>query len=914
MLARPREMSQALTAAEECLFPSNDTSHTPIPSGLPLRSKPIELLFDQNGVNTPLARYSDRIFHENFPSSTPGNHAKAQIPSKPALLQAEYLYPTLSSNERLRLTTLWYHIRGLHEDVTAMQKIHEKVAMLKILTGWEYAICGIVDSDHFERIAATGMPLAVMPRKESPCSHTVLQPSGSVLFLPDMSQDWRFECAPCVSKSGLGAYAGAPLRVRISDDQDVALGSLCVASVTANKHLSDDQLDLLSKFADMLTVDIVTASRQRRLMQQTQNDSLLKDAIARLHTSLDEASVIAMLEQVFPLAQISIVPVKHGVVQLQGRYLPHECRTQCWEDHDYINDFIHNQNHMQSKLATHPIRAIIGDILGFDRAVIVATNDISHIFDDTDTRFVTSCTLLLRSLAKKSLQEALLAREHFMRGVTHHLRTPIHGILGSAELLQQGLTEDDDKHAMLANVEMVKESGKELMRFVNSMIRYNHWFEPVSTTQSIMDLDTLESQILQDIPGAVMRAQVRHTCVYFERKLPQNVSLVLHDESLIIDCLQPLVLNALQHTAQGSIVITYSATPDFMTIIFDIQDTGQGIAPKDQQRIFDSYEKVDVDKEGSGLGLTLARKVAHSIGGTVTLVSSEPGRGFAFPCYLTWTSFACPKATTTIGPDLDALPKRFCVLGERTGHVLSFVRLLLAHGLEEVASSRDALAIITYNRNVDEYHTQLGRAGDAMATFSLVPNKADTSAAQASFPATLFFPCPFTSPRLLEILIAVNDVCRNQQPSAIIPTNLSTQDSKLSRLPHCLLVDDNPINLRILCVFCKRRSFSYCQAVDGLQAIEQYKHAAKEKPVALILLDLQMPNCDGIQACKSIREFEVQHNTPRAVIIIVTGQDTPKDRRDAASAGADDYFVKPLAMKKLDVAISRHLEKLSQIG
>lgn len=83
----------------------------------------------------------------------------------------------LASDERLRLSTLWYHVQGLHDDTATMEQIHEKVSILKTFIGWQYAICGILDCNTFERIATAGMPLAVVPRRESPCSHTVLQPA-----------------------------------------------------------------------------------------------------------------------------------------------------------------------------------------------------------------------------------------------------------------------------------------------------------------------------------------------------------------------------------------------------------------------------------------------------------------------------------------------------------------------------------------------------------------------------------------------------------------------------------------------------------------------------------------------------------------------------------------------------------------
>jgi len=127
-----------------------------------------------------------------------------------------------------------------------------------------------------------------------------------------------------------------------------------------------------------------------------------------------------------------------------------------------------------------------------------------------------------------------------------------------------------------------------------------------------------------------------------------------------------------------------------------------------------------------------------------------------------------------------------------------------------------------------------------------------------------------------------------------------------------LLVDDNVVNLRIMQMYCSKRGLPYCSATDGLQAIEMFlKHQSlsatgEGASIQLILMDLQMPVCDGIEATRQIRLLEKQNKWRETTLFMVTGQDSPADRISADEAGADEYFVKPVGIKLLDHAVKRY--------
>lgn len=218
---------------------------------LPPRPQVVEPIMDAASLVEPLTSFSEELHKQSYASEV-SEDGTSKAPPKPDDFADRYLYPMLTRNERLRLTMLWYYTRDLHGDQELLQRMQQKVDLLRSIIGWDIAICGLIENDIFERLTTSGVPLARLPRRESPCSHTIQQPAGSVFFVPDMSQDWRFAESPHVSQGGIRTYAGAQLRTQVDDDgQDIALGSLCLASNTPGLALSASQMEMLVKFADM---------------------------------------------------------------------------------------------------------------------------------------------------------------------------------------------------------------------------------------------------------------------------------------------------------------------------------------------------------------------------------------------------------------------------------------------------------------------------------------------------------------------------------------------------------------------------------------------------------------------------------------------------------------------------------------
>jgi len=720
-----------------------------------------------------------------------------------------------------------------------------------------------------------------------------------------MSQDWRFKNSPHVEKGGLRSYAGTQLRCRAGDREEVALGTLCIASNTPNLPLTAMQADTLVRFAAMLTEEIINQARMRRRRQQQRMNELISLASSQQDVDKTETFVMNMLHEVYPTAQVSVqdVPNNHIILD-QATVVPlSDIRQGLWEDAAHLDSILRSGNHQQLESQTF-VRAIIGRFWAHPtvKVLVVTTKEITLVFDDIDSWFVERCSAILNNVAKeRSLQEALTAKDKFLRGITHQLRTPIHGVLGSVDLLTEEMSHGlsgKSRHLDTAEIlRTIKNSGRELMSTVNNMIKLNRWAEVTGSPRQALlsELNHLEEGIVDETTQLMPEEDANRLVIFFDNRLTTETSIVTIDMGLLKDCLQSLVLNALQNTTQGSVIITISAAEDFSALIFDVEDTGCGIPLPDQSRIFSAYEKSNIHTKGAGLGLTLACKLAEAMNGSVTLVSSTPGEGSHFRATFNYPGFACPPVRPPPrDPRLGYLPDTFHIVpSDPPAPIMHhFVNFLRTRGLRESEDSKGALVIVSFTADADQFEKLLGSAINVRLAISLVPAMENSAHVQERHPEVLFFTGPYTTNRLDEILALANESCskipeksdaENKNISSTEHADLltssvnhrrtGTSSSTFKRTrsrsaPRCLLVDDNLINLRIVRMYCEKRALKYQTAVDGIEAVDKYREAADEAPVSLILLDLQMPRCDGIQACKDIRAFEGERNLAPAIIFI----------------------------------------------
>lgn len=159
--------------------------HALKPRSLPTRPRRVEPIFDPARSCKPILDYDEQFQGRNYPSRPDGVDADLP-PQQPQGFIDPYLMPSLTRNERLRLTMLWYYTRDVLADEGFLGRLQDKLELVQALIGWDFAIIGLLSEDTFTRLVAAGMPLAIVPRRESPCSHTINQEPGVSVSLISM--------------------------------------------------------------------------------------------------------------------------------------------------------------------------------------------------------------------------------------------------------------------------------------------------------------------------------------------------------------------------------------------------------------------------------------------------------------------------------------------------------------------------------------------------------------------------------------------------------------------------------------------------------------------------------------------------------------------------------------------------------
>ncbi|EMD93386.1 hypothetical protein COCC4DRAFT_191892 [Bipolaris maydis ATCC 48331] len=971
----------------------------PVLADRPTTTAPI---LDPEHVDIPLDAWTPAEMQAVYPDKT-DTCALSPIPAKeqcPRRCHGErYLFPVLAPNERLRLTMLFYYTRGLLEDQELMSRLQEKVLLAHETVGWEFVITGLLNHNTYTRLVTVNLPLAILPRRESTCSHTINQTPDSIFALHNMVYDWRFEKSPHVEVGGLRAYAGVPLKFETEFGQHVAFGSLCVASNSPQELLSPVVQQSLIRLADGIVSDIVHSARARRQKERRRMLELICDAQRHCDEHADmEQEIPKIVQEIYPGMEVVIKKTTDGYISLESGTTFSTCELEhgLWEDTDYFDYAVKHLNHLDMT-APRAVRAIAAQCASqtVPTFLVVACNDLKRIFDDVDSWFVQTCAMVLcRFWQNCTLQEALAVKESFLRGITHQLRTPIHGILGSAELLTEVLKTRNAAHLspscpsatkpeteqldLSTYVQTIRTSAKELISTVNSLIKLNQWAE-IAQAERVMALhrvSDIEAALLHEVLMGLPDDLSIRPSIMISHRFPKSCDMLVIDIRVFLDCIQPLVALAAQQSAGGVVAVVLTVEEDYRSLAVNIYYTRLDAVRSPSESMNDIYTKDDFTTAESALGLTIACKAAALLNGEVEVLSSKHDSTSFYR-----TTFNNPICASSLSPPFPVkngmarLPQKFYRLASESpmsslGH--HFSHWLSNTGWLESKEKSESLVIVDYHSDLVQFYQQLASVGTEQVIICLVPENATFLDFQNKRVRrqenAVYVQGPFLTEQLLQAMelvtailvesrrptfkpkdfpfctaVAEPKLISAPQVNAVETENLVKQGSifpkktqtqlaeslqtlrlrskpslpagKLvvnSNKPRALLVDDNTVNLRLLQMYCDRRGISYQTAKDGLQAVKIFSEAVitrydplLQRDVSatafdLILMDLQMPECDGIDATRQIRRLEEENKWEKSVLFIVTGQDSPTDRKNAEEAGADEFLTKPLGPKVLD--------------
>ncbi len=501
--------------------------------------------------------------------------------------------------------------------------------------------------------------------------------------------------------------------------------------------------------------------------------------------------------------------------------------------------------------------------------------------------------------AKKTAEEATISKNEFLANMTHEIRTPINSMLGMVELSLDRAKDDDQKDFL----NMAKTSAEMLLELVNNIFDFSKMESgKINLNMQDIELRPFLEKIIRDVSGKINDKPIE--AILDIR--PEAPAVVHVDPDRLKQVCTNLLDNSVKFTEKGEIGIVVRTDPDEPDnrLRFEVYDTGIGIAEERIDRIFTGFCQDDSSLTrrfgGVGLGVFLSKRLVEMMGGSIW-VQSQCGKGSVF-------SFTLPyekKDETKIGRQekSDALKSLYGLLIVENESLKRIVGQWLAQNgaipvvipvgkkgrpvSGDLDPEKTPPSFIVVDAGPDNSEIKTAENLALQYCLSHIPHiflKKDNRdlSVNESLEKVYIVQKPVMYTEFMEKVIFSQT---SGESELVLQDEKPDKDS--GRSLNILLAEDILFNRKLVRALLNIKNYRVKEVENGIKAVE----ACKEEDFDLILMDIQMPEMDGIEATRQIREMETEKHTP---VIALTAYASRDDREKCFAAGMDDFIPKPI--------------------